>query len=402
MLMLSNDVMRDLADDPRMLGTLLIRSAFGEGRGMDSADMDPLPGWIRFAPGPVAAEQYEGRRMVGYVDSTATTYLTAVEQPGRIAYVAEGSDWVISCLSLDAGWGVGGPWGTPKLGEPTVAQVPATTEPDFTHSPSSAMFDRAFPDNPPLPSLPHISWMDSDHDWLRETALNPVSSIVRANRLAEEQGIHWEKPPEGMSALGHLVHRIEELSLPPHDEDLMPVRRDGLTVGRRLDQLERFRWGSTLDTVSDLVVELLMRSIGFELTESEEPRERYWTLEGTGTDLLVEKEEAGWSISRAPMDGEPQGTWIPHAEGLSDRDACIRIHLAARGPKPGLDKATAAERILALAEELRPLDPYRPQGRIEDVHSSVRAMLKLPGRGGRDGDGVADTEIAAYGFETNR
>lgn len=402
MLMLSNDVMRDLANNPRMLGALLIRSAFGEGRGMDSADMDPLPGWSRFAPGPVAAEQYHGRRMVGYVDSTETTYLTAVEQPGRIAYVAEGSDWVISCLSLDAGWGVGGPWGPPKIEDPRVDEALAISEPDFTHSPSSAMFDRVFPDQPPLPSLPHTSWMDSDHDWLRETALNPVSSIVRANRLAEKQRIHWEKPPEGMSALGHLVHRIEDMSLPATDEQSIPVRRDGLTVGKRLDQLELYTWGTTLDTVSDLVVELLMRSIGFVPTDSDEPLERYWTLEGTGTDLLVEKEEGGWSISRAPMDEVAQGTWIPHAEGLSNRDACIRIHLAARGPKPGLDKATAAERILALAEELRLLDPYRPQGRIENIHSSVRAMLKLPGRGGRDGDGVADTEIAAYGFETNR
>lgn len=242
-----------------------------------------------------------------------------------------------------------------------------------------------------------VDWMKPDYDWLRETALHPTTTIVRANRLAQGCGVRWHPAPEGMSALGYLVSRIEDTIPHGRDATVQPIEEGEATVGRRLARLEKMRYGETLGSENDLVVQDLMKWIGFEPFEDDAPDARGWILERIGMDVIVERRVDGWSISRSDVQGES----IPHASGLRMAEACIRIHLLARGPRQGLDKARPDDRILAIADELGILESHPHFASIGDLHAQVRSILGLPGGGGRDGDQIADTEIAAYGVETN-
>ena len=166
--------------------------------------------------------------------------------------------------------------------------------------------------------------------------------------------------------------------------------------------LEQHAFGQDLSEPSEKVVELLLQSIGFELTDTEEPRERSWMLDGTDPQVLAEMESGGWRISRTPSQDEPKSEWIDHAVGLSHEDACLRIYLLTAGPDPKMAGTTAASRISALAFRMDMGFLYTSPGDASFTHNQVRLRLGLTSRPGNHGDGVADTEMAAYGRETHR
>lgn len=71
------------------------------------------------------------------------------------------------------------------------------------------------------------------------------------------------------------------------------------------------------------MIEDALRERGFVQTLSDEPHEDYWLLEhsGVATDLLVESESDGWTVSRSPTGDEARGEWIEVRRGLSPSDA---------------------------------------------------------------------------------
>lgn len=78
------------------------------------------------------------------------------------------------------------------------------------------------------------------------------------------------------------------------------------------------------------VIEELERE-GFVHREDDEPYEDYWILEdGTGPDILVERENGLWSLFRAPLEHEPRGSWVDVASGLGEEECLSRLRLLLR------------------------------------------------------------------------
>jgi hypothetical protein len=426
MLTIPHSALAGLVSDAQSLGNVLTQLAFGLGQGHTSIDMDPINGFARSEPGPTAIEKFGLAPKQGYADASGTLHITAAEVCGDIAFVVEGNGWSIACTSIDDGWMESSFYDFDVLREEEtdaegedpgktldriidvfvqapirVLDLESTSGDPFAHSPSKPLFDRWFPDGGPtavVESRFNPKWIDPAYDWDRETALSPCTTIVRANRLAQHAGVEWNLPhSEGGSIIGAVVDKIEAILTPAVAHgDFRP------DLGRRIALLEAHAFGQDLQEPSEKVVELLLERLGFRLTESDEPRERYWMLEGVEPCVLAEMENGGWSLSRTPAPDEPKAEWIDHARGLSHEDACMRIYLLVAGPDPKMAATNAASRISALAFRMDMGFLHHSPGDVSFMHDQVRGRLGLTSVAGDHGDGVADTEMAAYGRETHR